>query len=161
MLHLPPPAAALFHSPLPLLTASTPSPFPRAAEAATCARRVCESCTFDRVTVATLPQVELNTFRRQLLQCHIHSSAQRQPVRQDPPADSPSLPLRLAVRHRNTLCIIKDTFPKRLLAHYSATTVTCLATQNVHFTAKECAHPGSFLMLFSWKYMQGKTHGLN
>lgn len=116
------------------------------------------SCTFDRVTVATLPQVELNTLRRQLLQCHVHSSsAQRQPARRDQPANSPSFPVRLAVRHRNTLCIIKDTFPKRLLAHYSATTVACLATQNVHFTSKECAHPGSLC----WKYKQGEKNGLN
>lgn len=34
-----------------------------------------ECSTFDRMTVAKLPRVELNTLGRQLLQRHIHSSA--------------------------------------------------------------------------------------
>lgn len=80
----PPPAASATMLSLPPVSPNCilPSPPLLRLPHALC---VCESSTSDRVTVATLPRVELNTLGRQLLQCHIHSIAQRHPVRQDPP----------------------------------------------------------------------------
>lgn len=76
-----------------------------------------------------LPRDELKPLRRQFFHSHTHSSAREETASSGGPAS----------RRRSTLCIIKDTFPKRLLAHYSETTVTCLHTQNVHFTSEERA----------------------
>ena len=106
------------------------------------------------VTVATLAPSRAEHPRASVTPAPHNTAVHGAPsetVRQDhASAHPPSLPLAsprhqacLSLRHGNTLCIIKDTFPKRLLAHYSATTVTCLDTQNVHFSPEECARPGS------------------
>lgn len=79
-----------------------------------------------------------------------------------PPSSFSLLPL--ATEHAS-LCdtgtpyaLLKTLFLKRLLAHYSATTVTCLDAQNVHFSSEECAHPGSSLKLtVLWKGWNSHT----
>lgn len=94
VLRSPPPAASATMLSLPPVSPNCilPSPPLLRLPHALC---VCESSTSDRVTVATLPRVELNTLGRQLLQCHIHSIAQRHPVRQDPPVPPLCTPLSL------------------------------------------------------------------
>lgn len=122
---------------------------PQSSEAATWALCVRESNAFDRATVAMLPTSRAGHPRASVTQAH---GTPNETARQAHASTTLTLPLPrhqacFSLRHRSTVCIIKDTFPKRLLAHYSATTVTCLDTQNVHFSSKECAHSGSSLKL--------------
>lgn len=164
VLHLPPQAASatiLCHSlcPFQLLP---PSPLPRAAEAATCTLCVreqhfwqgdwAECCpksswtpsgvSYSSATYTAVHGAPNETVRQDHVSATLHDPC----LSLSPPA-SPRHQACFSLWHGNTLCIIKDTFPKRLQAHYSATTVTCLNTQNVHFSSKEWAHPGSSLML--------------
>lgn len=102
------------------------------------------------------PQVEPDARGRQILQHMGRPMRQRDKLTPPPPS------LCLATKPAS-LCdtgalyaLLKTLFLKRLLAHYSATAVSCLDTQNVHFSSKECAQPGSSLKLgILWKGWNG------
>lgn len=97
---------------------------------------LCTGSTSDRPTAATLPRVELNPLRHHLLHTHTAShGAPNATAKQDHASLHPSLPSppkRASVRDTGTsYALLKLTSPKRPQAHYSATTVTRLGTQNV------------------------------